>query len=114
VAPARWLLLWLPLFRGALIRLWSSLDPGDDPASIEAAIVFAPFWLVNVIVTLALIAVVLSDLHRGPGRGYPTANDSGGHAAAWTTEIHYRAGSARTGWLSAQTCQSLSRLILRE
>jgi hypothetical protein len=68
--PRRWLLLWLPLFWGGLIWLWSSLDFSDDPAFIEAAIVFTPLWLVNAIVSLARVAIVLSDLHREASRGY--------------------------------------------
>ena len=68
--PRRWLLLWLPSFWGALIRLWSSLGLGDGPAFIEAAIVFTPLWLVNVIASLARVAIVLSDLHREAGPGY--------------------------------------------
>jgi hypothetical protein len=71
--PRRWLLLWLPLFWGGLAWLWSSLDFTDDPAFIEAAMAFVPLWLINVIVTLARVAVVLSDLHREAGRGYSDA-----------------------------------------
>jgi len=71
--PRRWLLLWLPVFWGALVWLWSRLDLSDDPAFIVASVLFAPMWLVNAIVGLARVGVVVSDLLRESSRGYGDA-----------------------------------------